>query len=57
MLAMCSLKLSFTEVDKSTAVLPTTIGLRVHFLFHVNITTLVLSALMVRSFVWYQYMY
>ena len=58
MLAMCSLKLSFTEVDKSTAVLPTTIGLRVHFLFHVNIiiTTLVLSALTVRSFVWYQYM-
>ena len=65
MLAMCSLKLSllssvtpgnFTEVDKSTVVLPTTIGLRVHFLFHVNITTLVLSALTVRSFVWHQFM-
>ena len=48
MLVTCSLKLSllssvtprnFTEVDKSTVALPTTIGLRVHFLFHVNITT------------------
>ena len=37
-------------------VLPTTIGLSVHFLFHVNITILVLSALMVRSFVWHQFM-
>ena len=64
-LVMCSPKFSLlssvtprncTEVDKSTVVLPTTIGLRVHFLFHVNITTLVLSALMVRSFVWHQFM-
>ena len=65
MLVMCSLKLSllssvtprnFAEVDSSTVVLPTTIGLSVHFLFHVNITILVLSALMVRSFVWHQFM-
>ena len=65
MLVMCSLKLSllsnvtprnFAEVDSSIVVLPTTIGLSVHFLFHVNITILVLSALMVRSFVWHQFM-
>ena len=65
MLVMCSLKLSllsnvtprnFTEVDNSIVVLPTTIGLSVHFLFHVNIAILVLSALMVRSFVWHQFM-
>ena len=63
MFVICSLKLSllssvtprnFTEVDKSIVVFPTTIGLRV--LFHVNITTLVLSALMVRSLVWHQFM-
>ena len=65
MLVMCSLRLSllsnvtprnFAEVDNSIVVLPTPIGLRVHFLFHVNITILVLSALMVRSFVCHQSM-
>ena len=57
---MCSLKLSLlskvtprnlTEVDSPTVVLPTTIGLRDHFLFQVNITILVFRVLIERSLV------
>ena len=57
---MCSLKLSLlskvtprnlAEVDSLTVVLPTTIGLRDHFLFQVNITILVFRALIERSLV------
>ena len=58
---MCSLKLSLlskvrprnlAEVDSPIVVLPTTIGLRDHFLFQVNITILVFRALIERSLVW-----
>ena len=57
---MCSLKLSLlskvtprnlAEVDSPIVVLPTTIGLRDHFLFQVNITILVFRALIERSLV------
>ena len=57
---MCSLKLSLlskvtprnlAEVDSPIVVFPTTIGLRDHFLFQVNITILVFGALIERSLV------
>ena len=57
-LVICSLKLSllsrvtprnFADLDRSIVVLPTTRGLSAHFLFQVNMTICVLSALMDRS--------
>ena len=64
MFVMCSLKLSLlssvtprnlTELDSSIVVLPTLMGRRVHFLFQVNITILVLSALIERPLVEHQF--
>ena len=61
-LLICSLKLSLlsrvtprnlADLDSSIVVLPTLIGLRVHFLFQVNMTTLVFSALIERSLEWH----
>ena len=59
-LMICSLKLSLlsrvtprnlADLDSPIMLLPTVIGLRVHFLFQVNITICVLSALIDRSLV------
>ena len=47
---------NLVEVDSSMVVLSITKGLRFHFLFQVNIITLVLRALMVRSLVVHQFM-
>ena len=64
MFVICSLKLSLlsnvtprnlTDLDNSIGMLPTLMGRRVHFLFQVNITILVLSALIERPLVEHQF--
>jgi hypothetical protein len=62
MILVCSLRLSLlsrvtpknlADSDSSIVVFHTLIGLRVHFLFQVNMTSLVFNALIERSLEWH----